>query len=182
MEVMSKRLTREELDAKHRTWDAWGLSKEEQAELVRIFGLEPEPEPGMVGTPASERVSQPRASSPRPPKDTSRRTRTGRITKNAAQSQSVANRGTRSRSRRAAPTPAEVSMSSPQSKRVRLAPDHPDDNTTQVLPKTRKTQSKVCKEASDVIEDEVLQPNIVSEDNERCIRRSEQAKDSQNEV
>jgi hypothetical protein len=47
---------------------------------------------GIANALASERISQPRASSPRPPKDTSRRTRGGRVTKNAAQSQSVANR------------------------------------------------------------------------------------------
>ncbi|KAK4129992.1 hypothetical protein BT67DRAFT_446102 [Trichocladium antarcticum] len=32
-------LTREEMIAKHRAWDASGLSKEEQAEYVRMFGL-----------------------------------------------------------------------------------------------------------------------------------------------
>jgi hypothetical protein len=146
-------LTQEELDAKHRTYDAWGISREEQA---KMFGLKPELEPGIADAPASERVSQPRASSPRPPKDTSRKTRGGRITKSTAQIQSVANRSTRSR--QTAPTPAEVPMPDRQSKQLRRAPDKPDDNTAQVPPKTRKRQPKVQKErASDVIEDEVLQ-------------------------
>jgi hypothetical protein len=96
---MKMPLTQKELDTQHRTWDAWGVSKEEQAEFVRMFGLkpEPEPEPGIADAPASERESQPRALSPRPPKDTSRKIRGGRITKNTAQIQSVANRGTGSR-------------------------------------------------------------------------------------
>lgn len=98
---MKMPLTQKELDTQHRTWDAWGVSKEEQAEFVRMFGLkpepEPEPEPGIADAPASERVSQPRALSPRPPKDTSRKTRGGRITKSTAQIQSVANHSTGSR-------------------------------------------------------------------------------------
>ena len=45
-----------------------------------------------------------------------------------------------------------------QSKRVRRAPDKPDDNTPQTSLKTRKRQPKVYKGgASDTIEDEVLQ-------------------------
>ena len=95
--IGSRPMTQEKFDAKNRAWDTLGLSKERQAELVRMFGLNPEPEPGIADAPASERVSQPRASSPRPAKDTSRRTRGGRITKNAAQGQSVASGGTRSR-------------------------------------------------------------------------------------
>ncbi|CZR65264.1 uncharacterized protein PAC_15164 [Phialocephala subalpina] len=156
-------LTQEELDAKHRTWDAWGVSKEEQAELVRMFGLkpEPEPEPGIADAPASERVSQPRASSPRPPKDTSRKTRGGRVTKSTARIQSVANRGTRSR--QTAPTPAEAPIPNRRSKRQKASDmvDKPEDSTVQVPRQTRKRQPKVHKErvsgAVDDIDDKVLQ-------------------------
>jgi hypothetical protein len=143
-------LTQEELDAKQRTYDAWGISREEQAEM---FGLKPEPEPGKADAPASERVSQPRASSHRPPKDTSRKTRGGRITKSTAQSQSVTNRGTRSRQ---AATPAEAPTPDRRSKRARASDvvDKPDESTAQVPRKTRKRQPKVYKKrASDAVQD-----------------------------
>jgi hypothetical protein len=112
MKGIFSRLTQEELDAKHRAWDALGVSREEQAELVRMFGLkpepEPEPEPGIADALASERVSQPRASSPRPPKDTSRKTRGGRVTKSTVRIQSIANRGTRSRQTASIPAEAPI--------------------------------------------------------------------------
>ena len=114
----------------------------------RIFGLpEPEPEPGKtVDSPVSESggVSQSRASSPRQTKDISRRTRGGGITKNTAQIQSVVNRGTRSR--RAAPTSAKLSMIGRRPKRARASnvADEPDSSVAQTKPhKTR--QPKVYK-------------------------------------
>jgi hypothetical protein len=44
--ISSRPMAKEELDAEQRAYDALGVSREDQAELVRIFGLKPEPEPG----------------------------------------------------------------------------------------------------------------------------------------
>ncbi|KAH8742430.1 hypothetical protein F5883DRAFT_442354 [Diaporthe sp. PMI_573] len=99
-------VTQEEMEARLHAWDAMGLSKERQAELVRKFGL-PNVRPSSTDEGAeSEVVSQPRASPARPAKGTSRKTRSGRITKNAPQRQSDSRRGTRSR--QSAPTSAEA--------------------------------------------------------------------------
>ncbi|CZR65257.1 uncharacterized protein PAC_15157 [Phialocephala subalpina] len=104
VEVLTEEQAQEQIEAEDREEAAARERREEQAEM---FGLkpEPEPEPGIADGLASERVLQPRTSSPRPPKDTSRRTRGGRITKNAAQ------KGTRSR--RATPTPSKAPMPDP---------------------------------------------------------------------
>lgn len=61
---LSRSLTQEEIDARYRGWDALGVSREEQAELVRMFGLKPGPEPSIAGRPDSERVPQQRAYHP----------------------------------------------------------------------------------------------------------------------
>ncbi|KAF8857115.1 hypothetical protein BDZ45DRAFT_691142 [Acephala macrosclerotiorum] len=167
MKGIFSRLTQEDLDAKHRAWNALGLSKERQTELVRVFDLksepkpEPEPEPGMGDAPASERVSQPRASLPRPPKNISRRTRGSRITKSTAQIQSAANRSTRSR--QTAPTLVKVSILNRRSKRQKASDiiNKLENSTVQVLQQTRKKQFKVHKKrvfgAIGDIDDKVLQ-------------------------
>jgi hypothetical protein len=131
----------------------------------RWFGLqEPKPELGNIAdtvVAGGRGVSQSRAPKPRPPKDDSRKTRGGRITKSTAQIQSVANSGTRSR--HTAPTPAEVPMPNRRSKRQKASDmvDKPEDSTVQVPRQTRKRQPKVQKErvsgAVDDIDDKVQQ-------------------------
>jgi hypothetical protein len=120
------RLTKEEMEAKHRDWDASGLSKERQAELVRIFGL-PNVRPFSTGkSDGSEVVSQPRASSPPPPKHTSRKTRGGRITKNTAQNQKAIRPGTRSR--QSAPTSAKSPTPGRRPTRSKRVPEVLDES------------------------------------------------------
>ena len=115
-----------------------------------------EQEPGADATAdalAPEKASRLRAPTPRATKKTSRKTRGGRITKNTAQSQSVANRDTRSR--RTAPTLAHALIADRRSKRARASDvvDKPDESTAQVPRKARKTQPKVDKRASDAVQD-----------------------------
>ncbi|CZR52894.1 uncharacterized protein PAC_02771 [Phialocephala subalpina] len=169
-------LTQEESDA----YDAW-LQKERAARL-RIYGGPPPSESGTIGqaaldawrrniharvssqheqepgadatadASAPEKASRLRAPTPRATKNTSRKTRGGRITKNTAQSQS--DRGTRSR--RTAPTLAQASIADRRSKRARASDvvDKPDESTAQVPRKTSKRQPKVDeKRASDAVQD-----------------------------
>jgi hypothetical protein len=94
-------------------------------------------------------VSQPRASplrTQKPAKDISRKTRGGRITKNTAQSQSIANSGTQPR--QAAPAPAEAPTPDRRPKRLKQASDIVDepDDSPQVPRKPRKRQPKVYKQ------------------------------------
>ncbi|KND86525.1 hypothetical protein TOPH_08827 [Tolypocladium ophioglossoides CBS 100239] len=136
--IVNQPLTREELDAKHRAWNALGLSREEQAELVRIFGFDKlEQESGGTHATITESAETRRlqASPPRPTKDTSRKTRGGRITKNTAQSQNSIYRG--SRSRHSAPIPAKARAPGrglTQSKQAPDLPDGPRDRTTRAQP------------------------------------------------
>lgn len=131
-------LTQEEFDARHRDWDALGLSREEQAELVRVFGfvvkLEQESGGAHAATAETAEAPRPRAS-PRPTKATSRKTRGGRITKNAAQSKDSTCRGSRSRQ------PAPISAPAPapgrgriQPRRAPVVPDEPGVGTARAQP------------------------------------------------
>jgi hypothetical protein len=113
-------------------------------------------EPGADATAdasAPEKASRLRAPTPRAT-NTSRKTRGGRITKDTAQSQSVANRDTRL-------TQASIADRRLKGARATDVVDKPDESTAQVPQKTRKRQPKVYKKrASDVvhdIDDQVLQ-------------------------
>ncbi|KAK0708509.1 hypothetical protein B0H67DRAFT_341572 [Lasiosphaeris hirsuta] len=123
---------------------ALGVSKERQAELARMFdrGLEL----GRPGAQTSKRLPQQRAS-PRQPKDTPRKTRGGRVSKDTVQTRGV-------RSRKSAPTPAKVSgadivqaQDGPRKSR-RLAglepevePSPPHETSLRLPSNTRKTNS-----------------------------------------
>jgi hypothetical protein len=104
------------------------------------------PVPGTADAPASKSASQPRASPPRQTKDTSRKTRGGRITKNTAQSQSVVSRG--ARSGLSAPTSAKVPTSNRELNRSKRAPDVLEelgDNATRAPLQPRRRQRKAYK-------------------------------------
>ena len=135
--------TQKEKDA-HDTW---------RRNIHARISSQHEQEPGADATAdasAPKKASRLRAPTPRATKNTSRKTRGGRITKNTAQSQS--DRGTR----RTAPTLAQASIADRRSKRARASNvvDKPDESTAQVPRKIRKRQPKVDKKrASDAVQD-----------------------------
>lgn len=101
-------------------------------EQVPLIEAELEPEPSIGHAPVFPRVAQ-QVLSPRPAKDTSRKTRSGRITKDAAQNR----RGTRSRQSE----PARAEALPPGQRR---GPPKPGDNTRTAL-RPPKRQRKIYK-------------------------------------